>query len=364
MRIAFILPLRGPGGAERVASLLCNWWVEQRHAVELVTFEAEGSEGSYALDERVTLRQIDAFSASGGELMRIRTNLRRLGRIRNALKAFNPDIVVAFTTEANIVALLAALRLGVPVVVSERNQPERPGLGRLTPLIRRQTYPLASAIVVQTDAIAAWAKAHFRVPVHVLPNPVRLTSWWMPVEGHAEAAEIVAAGRLVRQKGFDILIESFAQIAAAHPGWTLAIYGKGPERASLEAQIRALGLDGRVYMLGVTSDMPGALAKAGLFVLPSRYEGYPNVLIEALAAGRPVIAADCPGATAEILAGGKYGLLVPPEDKWALTAALARIISEPDLRSRLAARAREAVSELDVDIVGRRWLVLFESLIA
>jgi glycosyltransferase involved in cell wall biosynthesis len=290
------------------------------------------------------------------------TNLRRLAHIRAALKAFAPDVVVAFTTEANIVALLAARGLGVPVVISERNQPERPGLGRFTPLARRLTYPLAAAIVVQTEAIAAWATARFRAPVHVLPNPVRLPFWQTAAQNRADAMEIVAAGRLVKQKGFDILIGSFALIAASHPGWSLTIYGDGPDRASLEAQIRALGLDDRVSLPGVTNDLASALAKAGLFVLASRYEGYPNVLVEALAASCPVVATNCPGAVAEILGNGKYGLLAPCEDKHALAAALTRAISDPGVREGLSAQAREAVSGLDVDLVARRWLALFESL--
>ena len=248
------------------------------------------------------------------------------------------------------------------MVISERNQPERPGLGRFTPFMRRVTYPFAAALVVQTEVMAAWARARFRLPVHVLPNPVRLPSWQATAQDHAGATTIVAAGRLVRQKGFDILVESFAQIAQSHPAWTLVIYGEGPERASLEAQIRVLGLSGRVSLPGVTSDMPGALTRAGLFVLSSRYEGYPNVLVEALAASCPVVATDCPGAVAEILGGGEYGLLVPPEDKQALAAALTRAISDQGLRGGLSAQAREAVSGLDVGIVGRRWLALFESL--
>jgi glycosyltransferase involved in cell wall biosynthesis len=359
MRIAFILPTLGAGGAERVASLLCNWWAEEGHAVELVTFEPEGSAGSYGLDERVSLRQITALNP-GGELARVGTNWRRLAHIRARLKAYAPDVVVAFTTEANIVALLAARGLGVPVVISERNQPERPGLGRFTPLARRLTYPLAAALVVQTEAIAGWARARFGVPVHVLPNPVRLPSWQLASQNRA--VEIVAAGRLVKQKGFDILIGSFAEIAASHPGWSLTIYGDGPDRTSLKEQIRALGLEDRVSLPGVTNDMASALTKAGLFVLASRYEGYPNVLVEALAASCPVVATDCPGAVAEILRGGKYGLLAPCEDKHALAAALTRAISDPGLRAGLSAQAREAVSGLDVDLVGRRWLALFETL--
>ncbi len=105
------------------------------------------------------------------------------------------------------------------------------------------------------------------------------------------------------------------------------------------------------------------MAAADLFVLPSRYEGYPNVLLEALASGCAVVATDCPGATAEILEGGKYGLLVEPGNVAALTAALERMMSDETLRRRFAAQAREAVSALDVGTVGRRWLELMSALV-
>ena len=119
MRIAFILPTFTAGGAERVASLLCNYWVEQGHDVTALTFEGADDERVYHLDDRVTLRGIDALNRNRSLASRVGTNLRRLVRLRAALKAFKPDAIVAFTTEANLVAIWSALGLGVPVVVSD-----------------------------------------------------------------------------------------------------------------------------------------------------------------------------------------------------------------------------------------------------
>ncbi len=362
MRIAFILPTFGAGGAERVASLLCGAWAEEGHAVSAITFEASGAAQLYALDERVTLYQADVLNRSRTLPSRIATNARRLARLRSTLKAFRPEVVIAFTTEANVVALWSALGLGVPVIVSERNQPDRPGLGRLIRAARRLSYPMAAAVVVQSEPIAQWARQRFRVPVHVLPNPVRLQSWQEAPRKHLAGKRLVAVGRLVPQKGFDLLIAAFAQLAESHPDWTLHIYGEGVERATLEAEIRRLSLAEKIALPGICKDMSTVFAAADLFVLPSRYEGYPNALLEALAAGCPVVAADCPGATAEILEGGKYGVLVEPGSVAALTAALESMMSNEALRGRFAAQAREAVSALEVGSVGRRWLALFASL--
>ncbi len=363
MRISFVIPTFRAGGAERVASLLCNFWVERGFPVAALTFEAPGAEAVCALDERVVLRQLDLLNQSRNPLSIIATNRRRLRRLRAALTEFKPDAVVAFTTEANVVALWAAAGLGVPVVVSERNQPDRPGLGLIRRVLRRLSYPRAAAIVVQTEAIARWARRRFRVPVVILPNPVRLAgAAGALAPGEDAPKRLIAVGRLVRQKGFDLLIAAFATIAGRHPDWMLAIYGEGAERARLEAQIAACGLSDRVVLKGVCKQMEGVYAGADVFVLPSRFEGYPNALIEALAAGCPVVATDCPGATAEILGRGRFGMLVPPEDADALAAALDRVMSDAALRARYAAQAREAVSELDVGTVGGRWLELLASL--
>jgi GalNAc-alpha-(1->4)-GalNAc-alpha-(1->3)-diNAcBac-PP-undecaprenol alpha-1,4-N-acetyl-D-galactosaminyltransferase len=363
MRIAFILPTFAAGGAERVANLLCNYWAEQGHDVTALTFEGAGDEQIYALDKRVALVGIDALNRSRGVASRVLTNARRVFRLRAELKAFGPDAVVAFTTEANVVAICSAMWLGVPVVVSERNQPDRPGLGRFTRAARRLSYPLATALVVQTAAIAEWSRARFAIPVHVVPNPVRLASWVEVPRTERATKQIVAAGRLVPQKGFDVLIASFAALADAFPDWRLVIYGEGVQREGLEAEARRHALGERIALPGIRKDMPAALAAADLFVLSSRYEGYPNVLLEALASGCAVVATDCPGATAEILEGGKYGLLVEPGNVTALTAALERMMSDETLRRRFAAQAREAVSALDVGTVGRRWLELMSALV-
>lgn len=361
MRIAFLLPTLGPGGAERVASLLCTYWAEQGHAVTLITFEAEGAEGTYELDKRVSIRRVDALNRIRVPSARLVTNFRRLARIRAVFKGCSPDVIVAFTTEANIVAVLSAVGLSVPVVISERNQPDRPGLGRFTLAMRRLSYELATALVFQSEALARWGRKRFRVPVHVLPNPVQLDAWR---EGNADRSgkRLIAVGRLVRQKGFDLLIESFERIAGRHAGWMLRIYGEGPERETLAAQIAAVGLAERVELPGVRNDISVVLAGADLLVLPSRFEGYPNVLLEALAAGLPVIATDCPGATAEIAGGGRYALLVPPENVEALSEALDRMMESEELRARFAGQARDAVSALDVAQIGRRWLDLLGSL--
>ena len=177
MRIAFVISNFGTGGAERVASLLCSAWAGDGHEVTAVTFEPQGAKPAYPIAENVGLLQIDALNTRTGLLSTPMTQLRRFSRLRRVFKQLAPDVIVAFTTEANVAAIWAASGLDTPVVVSERNQPGRPGLGRMRRAARRLTYPNASAIVVQTEGIAQWVRRRFRVPLHVIPNPVRLRDW-------------------------------------------------------------------------------------------------------------------------------------------------------------------------------------------
>jgi glycosyltransferase involved in cell wall biosynthesis len=363
MRIVFVIPNLGAGGAERVASLLCNEWVATGHEVTVVTFEPKGTVPIRELDGRVTLHQIDAVNRRPAILSWVATNARRFVRVRSVLNGVKPEAIVAFTTEANIVTLCSAFGLAIPVVVSERNQPVRPGLGVTIRMGRRMTYPLSAALVVQTEAIAKWARQWLRIPVQVLPNPVSLQSWQVK-RRPGIGKRLIAVGRLVQQKGFDLLIEGFARLAEEHPDWTLVIYGDGPSRAALEDQIRTLPCASRIKLPGSARDLRKAYAEADLFVLPSRFEGYPNVLLEALAVGCPVIASDCPGAVAEILDYGHYGVLIKPEDVKALTAALEQMFSNEALRAKFANKAQKAVSELDTAVIGSRWIDLLSSVTA
>jgi glycosyltransferase involved in cell wall biosynthesis len=177
-----------------------------------------------------------------------------------------------------------------------------------------------------------------------------------------DAKVLVAAGRLEQQKGFDLLLDAFATVHAEHPDWHLWIFGSGKGRAALQAQITRLGLTGRAHLKGQTDHLDERLAEASVFVLSSRFEGLPMALLEAMAAGLPAVAFDCPTGPADVVEHGRSGLLVPAQDVGALADGIRELITAPEVRRAMGARARELSAQHTITETAGRWRELFAEL--
>jgi len=233
----------------------------------------------------------------------------------------------------------------------------------------RTAYRRADRVVAISDGVGHALTDRFHLDAsHVItiPNAVDL------VTVRARAGEavahlpdgpfIVAAGRLTRQKGFDVLIRAFAEKLSGRR-LTLVILGEGPERAPLERLVRALGLDGRVQLPGFAANPWSYFARAAAFVCASRWEGFGNVIIEAMACGTPVVATDCDFGPREIVRHGESGLLVPVDDEDALGEALASLVAQPALATRLADAGRRRAEDFDVAAMARAYERLFRELL-
>ena len=356
MRIAFVIYSLAAGGAERVASTLINYWVGAGEQVTLVTLDSVEKD-FYRIDARVKRIALGLTSESKNRREFIGNNLRRVKSLRALFRSFEFDVVVSFIDKTNVLVLLATLGLGVPVIVSERIDPRKYAIGTVAACLRRVLYPSARAVVVQTAGISQWARRIVgKEAIHVIPNPI--SEQFLGSHGSNGTSAhhtVVAIGRMESQKGFDRLLAAFAKCAERRPEWTLRIVGEGTERPSLQELAIKLGLESRIRLDTVTKEPEKVLRDSDLFVLPSRYEGFPTVLLEAMACGLPVISFDCPTGPREMIRDGIDGVLVPPDDVEALAKAMDRLMGAQEERQRLAARAVEVSERFGLPRVMVMW---------
>jgi len=194
--------------------------------------------------------------------------------------------------------------------------------------------------------------------VSVIPNPAP------PSSRHASLIpkRIIAIGRLTYQKNFSSLIRAFAIVGQQFPDWSLDIFGEGEEREALSSEIRSLGLNSSIRLMGKASDVPGILPDYSIFAMSSRFEGFPLVLVEALSCGLPVVSYACPCGPKDIIRDGVEGFLVPPGDEILLAERLCRLIKEENLRKRMGGAALERANVFSIEKIIPLWMSLFEEL--
>jgi GalNAc-alpha-(1->4)-GalNAc-alpha-(1->3)-diNAcBac-PP-undecaprenol alpha-1,4-N-acetyl-D-galactosaminyltransferase len=262
----------------------------------------------------------------------------------------------------NVLTVLACRPMGVDTVISERIDPARYEIGRAWSWLRRRVYPSARALVVQTERVRGQMLGIMRAkPIYVIPNAVIPNAVIPngaespPLAGRQSVPRdpagtrwVVAMGRLAPQKGFDLLIDAFSRLSERHPQWSLRILGEGPSRPSLEQLIAAKRLANRVVLSGWEKSPTDVLRQSDLFVLSSRFEGFPNALLEAMACGLPSVSFECDSGPAEIIRNQIDGLLVAPEDVAGLAAAIDLLINDEAVRHRLGMEAMRVVDRFSV----------------
>jgi glycosyltransferase involved in cell wall biosynthesis len=354
------------GGAERVLSILANAWAERGDNVAIATLDSGTQEPFFALDQAVERIPL-AEDGNPGPWLRslgaLGRNLARVSAIRRAIRSARPDVVISFMNVTNVLSIVAARGTGTPVIATEHIDPSQDDIGLLWTTLRRWTYPHAGRLAVLNERVLEYFPPDIRRKSVVLPNPVLPPP--PPRPGlSAEAAagkRVVAMGRMSRQKGFDHLLEAFARVAPRHPDWSLEVWGEGPLREELIAHARRLGLDGAARFPGRTADAYAVLQSADLYVMSSRFEGFPMVLCEAMACGLPVLSFDCRTGPREIIRDEIDGILVPPEDVEALAAQMERLMSDSSLRERLASRAPEIADRFGLGRVLGLWDDVFDA---
>jgi len=353
----FAIPTLSSGGAERVISILANHWASAGHDVSIATFEAPAATSYYCLDEKVSVHRLNLPPISKPRWRGVLHTFTRIGALRHLIRAVRPDVVISFLTKMNVMTVRAADGLGVPVIISERNNPYLQKFDPFWNLGRSLAYPIAFAFVTMTSGAAAFFPKKQRPRERIIPNPV------VPIEAGPKSHKgynLTAVGRLTAQKRFDFLIRAFAIIEKDFPDWRLVIWGEGELRTALGNLIDNLGLKGRVTLPGVTPRPGGWVEEADLLALSSEYEGWANVLIEALASGVPVVSVDCEFGPRDILKNGEFGLLARRDDIQSLASALSQMMRDEPLRRDFARRGAGNAKRYLPESIAAEWEELID----
>lgn len=343
----------GGGGAEKHLVRVLNHLDRARFEIEVAVVRGGGDyEGELASDVPVHVLQKRQRGSSTGQILRSVRPLRAL------FEARRPDIVLAMMDVAGLLALRArgsglrpAIVVGVQGPQREYAEAQSP-VARAVPHLARRLYPSADGVIALsegvrgelTEAVPAIADRTVVIPNAGLDAAVeRLRHEPLPDGFLPPRPLAVACGRLTRQKGFPTLLRALQIVNATTP-LSLWIVGDGPDRQALEDQALALGLSDRVRFAGFQPNPFAFMAAADVFVLSSLWEGFGNVVVEAMACETPVVSTDCRFGPAEILAG-EAGLLVPVEDPKSMADAILRLLADPDLADRLARRGRARALE-------------------
>jgi len=365
--LLFISSLEG-GGAERVTANLARYWAEKGWEITLVTF-ARADTDFFQLPPSVHRVELGLIGEKKNLIGWIDNNLRRIFSLRQVLREFRPDVALAMMNTNNIILSFAARGISDLVVVgSERTYPPCVPLGFFLEWLRSWSYGNLSALVAQTAKSGEWLHLHCRTQrIETIPNalawPLSIQEPVVELPSQFKRYKVLlAVGRLSEEKCFNFLITTFSQIAKDYPDWVLVILGEGPERGELERQITNASLSDRIMLPGQVGNISQWYEASELFVMSSRFEGFPNSLLEAMASGLAAVSFDCDTGPRDIIRHNIDGVLVGPGDFPALKTALERLMEDQSLRQEYAKEAKNVIERFSIESIAGRWEKLFREI--
>lgn len=362
MKIACIIHSLDGGGAERVMAGLASRLVERGHQVTLVTLD-DGLNDRHPLHRQVERCPLGLMKPTRRWVEKLRMTRLRMQAVGAAVRSARCEVVLSFCDRTNILVLQSLGSSGLPVVVSERSDPVQQQLGWFWEQQRRRAYPHADRIVALTDASAEALQSLSPHPVVTIPSAVELPPRQADRPQAIANQRIVGVGRLEFEKGFDRLIQAVARATDSDSPWRLRILGCGSQQETLRQLAANAGIGSRVELAGWIQPVWDELAQATMFVLPSRYEGFPSALLEAMALGVPSLAVDCESGPRVIIDHSSNGLLVDNSIA-GLSSGIEQLIEQPDLREQLGAAGKEVVERFGWEAMVDRYEQVLREAIA
>ena len=349
LRVAFVVGTLGQGGAERQLYYALKALVAEGAVPTVLTLTGgeywEGPIGALGVP----------IVFVGGS----RNRAARVWAIYRAIRRTRPLVVQSFHFYTNLYAAVAGRAAGVPTLGALRSDGANE-LRTIGATMARWSLHAPHLIAANSPiAIANVVAAGYTTPIALLRNAIDTSHFTFTPTGPSPAIRVAAIGRLGPEKRFDRLLRVLSRVAAVHPALEARIAGDGPLRAALADQAHALGLDAKVTFMGPVDDIRPLLQWSTCITLTSDYEGTPNVLLEAMATGRPIVATRV-GGVPGLVEDGATGLLVAADDEQALAEAILRVHHSPELAARLAASGRQyVVDHHSLATLGRSLLALY-----
>jgi len=354
-KIAFVIPSLRSGGAERVVSTLSNTLHNQFevHIICLVK-----TKPFYKIQKGVTIHYcIEENNNSTGVVSAIANNFKLVRKLVAIIKQNGIQILLGFITSANILSIISGKLCGIPVIISERNNPKNDRIPRMWKKLRDLFYPYANWLVVQTEDTKKFYREKLNIKRQtVISNPISTDFKVEMVTASKQSSKeniILNVGRLHPQKAQDVLIKAFSK--ANNNDWQLYLVGEGEKRKDLESLISTLNLQEKVHLVGRVEEIQKIYDRAKIFAFSSIYEGFPNALIEAMYFGLACVSTDCPTGPSELIDDGENGYLINVNDTSALTKKLNILMESEELQISFGQKAQKTVSKFNAINVAKEW---------
>jgi GalNAc-alpha-(1->4)-GalNAc-alpha-(1->3)-diNAcBac-PP-undecaprenol alpha-1,4-N-acetyl-D-galactosaminyltransferase len=348
------------GGAERNLVRIAECMRDRGNTVHLVVLQDEEIEDIEPTPSIIIHRL--HLNRTGTGLSKILSHMRHLHKIRKLARQLSPSLIVTFCFRTNLLILEATAFLNIPVVVSERSNPHLQHETCFEQLRRRISYPSAAKVVLLAEELESWASAFSpKWSVVSIPNFVPEPPEKQPLRRNG-SKRLLAMGRFVHAKGFDLLVKVFSELAKSYPEWKLTIVGDGPLRGELERLIHELGILDEVELPGWSTDPYSWYFRSDIFAFPSRFEGFGMTLAEALSCRLPVVAFDCPYGPSRIVSNHVNGFLVEPGHIDEFKNRLAKLMKDSELRRKMGESGPIVLTKYGIRGVMDQWESLLKSI--
>lgn len=359
-KIAFVISSLSSGGAERVISNLSNELIN-RFQIVIITFS--NTEPFYNLDERIkVIPCIKTINQPKSIFHSLKLNYKLTKKIYQIYKAEKVDIAFGFITAANILATIAGKLYGIPIIISERNNPLIIDVPKFWKVLRTFVYPWADKLVLQTNGVKNIYKNKIKPnKLILLPNPISLELTSKRDDSVIKENLILNVGRLDENKCQEDLIMAFNNVKPKN--WKLLIIGDGYKKQELFNLIEDLKLTENIKIISKIKRVEEYYNKASIFVFTSKSEGFPNALLEAMHFGLPSISTDCDFGPSELITNGENGFLTPISQVQTMSDRLSELISSQELRNKFSVNSKLKTEAYETKNAVIKWEELINSLL-